>query len=264
MTPGDALGQEMRVLRELTEGDQELASFLQEMRATLVAPPAAAVATALPARLAVEARAAGPSRAPSTNGRGAASERPRRAPWRPVLRVALAVAAIPLLFTGLAFAGVKLPDPATSAFESIGIDLPNQAEDDQAAGGASDDDDAGTAHDGDSAGSETGQSNSSGKLGHGRATQNPARAEGKPGNVRAVGQQAPVPGGGAPADAGGGGGNGGKATGQPESPPAGGPPESAGPPEAQGKSPGGVQENGSSGGSQGAASGGAPLDGKPN
>jgi hypothetical protein len=35
---------------------------------------------------------------------------------------------LPVLATGLAFAGVALPGPAGSAFERIGIELPNQSE----------------------------------------------------------------------------------------------------------------------------------------
>jgi hypothetical protein len=251
----------MQALRELTEGDQELTSFLQEMRATLVAPPAGAVATALPARLAAEARAA----APSSNGRHTgAAVRPRRAPARPLLRIALAVAAIPLLFTGLAFAGVNLPGPAKDAFESIGIELPNQAEDDRAEPPARDGDSAGTAHNGDSAGSETGQSNTAGKLGDGNANQDPARAEAQPGDGRVIGQEQPTPSSGEAKDVGGdsggagGGGVGGNAPGKPESPPAATPPEPPGPPESpgsQGKSPGGVLQKGPSG------SGGGPSGG---
>jgi hypothetical protein len=249
----------MQVLRELTEGDQELTSFLQEMRATLVAPPAGALATALPARLAAEARTAvadgnGHPAAPSTNGHPTVSGRPRRAMSRPLLRVAVAIAAIPLLFTGLAFAGVNLPGPAKDAFKSIGIDLPNQADNDRGQAPADDGDSAGTAHDGDSAGSETGRSNSSGKLGHGDAKQEPARAEGQPGNDRAIADEMPAP---SSSDtqgkidgAGEVGGIGGKPTGTPESSPGVDPPESPGPPEtpgSQGKQPGGVFQKGSSG-----------------
>jgi hypothetical protein len=43
-----------------------------------------------------------------------------------VARVGIAVALIPLVLAGLAFAGVHLPAPARSAFDSVGISLPNQ------------------------------------------------------------------------------------------------------------------------------------------
>jgi hypothetical protein len=53
---------------------------------------------------------------------------------------------LPLALAGLAFAGVSLPDPAQSAFDRVGISLPNQATSDsstssgseQPAGGQSD------------------------------------------------------------------------------------------------------------------------------
>jgi hypothetical protein len=57
----------------------------------------------------------------------------RAARWRSrsrralVARVGIAVALIPLVLAGLAFAGVKLPAPARSALDSLGITLPNQA-----------------------------------------------------------------------------------------------------------------------------------------
>jgi hypothetical protein len=41
-------------------------------------------------------------------------------------RVGIVVAAIPLLFAGLAVAGVTVPDVARSAFDRVGIELPNQ------------------------------------------------------------------------------------------------------------------------------------------
>jgi hypothetical protein len=47
-----------------------------------------------------------------------------------VARVGIAVALIPLVFAGLAFAGVTVPEAARSAFDSIGITLPNQPSDD--------------------------------------------------------------------------------------------------------------------------------------
>ncbi|HEX5893844.1 MAG TPA: hypothetical protein VFY33_03365, partial [Solirubrobacterales bacterium] len=43
-----------------------------------------------------------------------------------VARVGIAVALLPLLLAGLAVAGVTVPDPARSAFETIGVELPNQ------------------------------------------------------------------------------------------------------------------------------------------
>ena len=79
------------------------------------------------------------------------------------------MASLPLLFAGLAFAGVNLPGARQDAFESVGIELPNQT---------TDDDTEGTAKDGDSAGSATGQENSSGKLGHGKTKAKKGKALG--------------------------------------------------------------------------------------
>ena len=44
-------------------------------------------------------------------------------------KVAIAVALIPLLLAGLAFAGVTVPAPARNAFDTVGITLPNQPSD---------------------------------------------------------------------------------------------------------------------------------------
>jgi hypothetical protein len=55
-----------------------------------------------------------------------------------VARVGIAVAAIPLLFAGLAVAGVTVPEPARDAFEAAGVELPNQGSDDAPKGGTKD------------------------------------------------------------------------------------------------------------------------------
>ena len=39
----------------------------------------------------------------------------------------MAIALLPAVMAGLAFAGVALPEPAREAFERVGIELPNQA-----------------------------------------------------------------------------------------------------------------------------------------
>lgn len=62
---------------------------------------------------------------PRTATTAVASMRPRSRRAL-VARVAIAVAAIPLLFAGLAVAGVTVPSPARSAFDAVGITLPNQ------------------------------------------------------------------------------------------------------------------------------------------
>ena len=275
MSAGDAFDQEMDAIRSLTEEDElrlfrgqepasgelaEVAAFARTLRSALLEPAPPALAAGLVPRLAEAARAGSAAPAlvprrfsvPSLRGR------------RPLLRIAFALAAIPVLFAGLAFAGVNLPDPARSAFETIGIELPNQPADED------DDDTEGTAKDGDSAGSATGQENSAGKRGHGRLKSNPARergrSQGEQGKGRALGKGdlAPgkidqVPG------------SQKKAPEKPVTPPAGGrPPDPPGkgdsgsegggaPPTALGD-PGGA--SGGAGGSDGASGAGA-LHGKP-
>jgi hypothetical protein len=61
---------------------------------------------------------------------------PGRRQWRAasprvrlVIVIAAAVLGLPVVFSGLALAGVHLPEAVDSAFESVGIDLPNQPED---------------------------------------------------------------------------------------------------------------------------------------
>ena len=57
--------------------------------------------------------------------------------WR--LRLAVlgaAVALLPVLTAGLAYAGVELPDPVDEAFDAVGVDLPNQSEVDTTPAGA--------------------------------------------------------------------------------------------------------------------------------
>ena len=188
MSRGDAYEEEMAFMRRLTQSDEErliagnasdrgdlaeLAAFTSALRASAseAVPPASA---AFIARLSETARASAET---TEERRSTIALRPLSSPVRPrprlalVARVAVAAATVPLLFAGLAFAGVSLPGPADDAFESIGIELPNQAAD-------PDDDTEGTAKDGDSAGSATGQENSAGKLGHGKT---------KPKNGKALG-----------------------------------------------------------------------------
>jgi hypothetical protein len=115
------------------EGEMsEVALFESALRAAVPTRPDPAIGTALVPRLAEAARAA----TLEAETRGA-----RRAPRAPrsrfalVARVGIAVALIPLVLAGLAFAGVTVPAPARSAFESVGITLPNQPA--HHAGGAS-------------------------------------------------------------------------------------------------------------------------------
>jgi hypothetical protein len=96
--------------------------FENALRAAVPTRPDPRLATELVPRLAEIARAAtieAETRAPSR----------RTAPrsrFAPVARVGIAVALIPLVLAGLAFAGVTVPGAARSAFKSVGITLPNQ------------------------------------------------------------------------------------------------------------------------------------------
>jgi len=109
----------------LYENENEVAGFVDDLRAAYVRPPADEVAARHLAAIAREVELV-PVRQ---------TEKP--VGWRrimkrnPTLRpaVALGAATLAALFgsAGLAVAGVNLPDPAASAFERVGITLPNQA-----------------------------------------------------------------------------------------------------------------------------------------
>ncbi len=214
MSDWDAFGGEMEFSRRLTAEQTEtiiagrdpadrelaeLAAFTRGLRSSLIRETRAAADAALIVRLAEAARVgAAEVGVHSPNGLGSSPRRPRpRRRLALVARVAVAVAAVPLLFAGLAFAGVTLPGPAQSVFEELGIELPNQA-------AGEDDDTEGTAQDGDSAGSATGQENSAGKLGDGKSKSNPTRSRergpGKQDQGGALGKRELTPG--IPLDAG--------------------------------------------------------------
>lgn len=101
--------------------DPELAKFATALRAELVRPPAEAVRAALPAQLAEQARIA----AAQHHGAAAAAAAAHSRRWL-AAKIGLGVAAVPLVTAGLAVAGVHLPASAQSAFEGVGIELPNQ------------------------------------------------------------------------------------------------------------------------------------------
>jgi hypothetical protein len=184
-----AFENEMDFFRRQKPADDELAAFARAVKVTLLEEPdRTAVADLIP-RLAETARAS--AAAAPTKERPVAARRG----WAPVLRVAIAVALVPLLSAGLAFAGVSLPGPANDAFETVGVELPNQA-------ASSEEDDTGTAtgdEDGatDEAGDE-GPANAAEKRGHGKSKSNPAReggrANGKNGRGRALGKRGLAPG----------------------------------------------------------------------
>jgi hypothetical protein len=108
------------------EMTRELSQFVDALRAAVPARPDLKIGESLVPRLAQTARAA----TIDAETRSVRSRtRPARSRRALVARVGIAVAMLPLLLAGLAFAGVTLPEPARSAFESVGIDLPNQPSD---------------------------------------------------------------------------------------------------------------------------------------
>lgn len=105
---------------------ETLPSDLEEaIRLAFVEPPSQATADRHLARL-MSTRAQAPSRTQPTAGG-------RRILTSPRLRLGIAtvavVLALPVTFAGLAAAGVRLPDAVDSAFETAGIELPNQPPD---------------------------------------------------------------------------------------------------------------------------------------
>lgn len=108
------------------EGEMDqVALFESAVRAAVPTRPDPRIGPALVPRLAEAARLstveaeAGARRASSRRGL--------------VARVGIAVASVPLVLAGLAFAGVTMPSPARSAFDSVGITLPNQPSSQKAA-----------------------------------------------------------------------------------------------------------------------------------
>jgi cell division protein FtsN len=110
------------------EGDMnEVVLFESALRAAVPTRPDPRIGAVLVPRLAEAARIA-TLEADTRPVR----QRPRSR-FALVARVGIAVALIPLVLAGLAFAGVTVPSPARSAFESVGINLPNQPEEHAAA-----------------------------------------------------------------------------------------------------------------------------------
>jgi hypothetical protein len=112
------------------EMNEEALDFMDAVRAAVPTRPDPRLGAALVPRLAATARASTLEAETRSMRRGTAATAlpPRRSRSRRALvaRVAIAVALVPLLFAGLAVAGVTVPSPARSAFEAVGIDLPNQ------------------------------------------------------------------------------------------------------------------------------------------
>jgi hypothetical protein len=106
------------------EGEMnEVAVFQSALRAAVPTQPDPKLGASLVPRLAEVARAS--TIEAETHASRQRVTRPRSR-FALVARVGLAVALIPLVLAGLAFAGVTVPGPARSAFDTIGITLPNQ------------------------------------------------------------------------------------------------------------------------------------------
>ena len=102
--------------------DPELAAFADSVRASLIAPVPPGRQASFVSLLAEEARIARAEE--PTAVQEPARPSPRR--LKLVAQAFLALLLVPLAGAGLAVAGVNLPGPAQSAFEKIGVDLPNQ------------------------------------------------------------------------------------------------------------------------------------------
>jgi hypothetical protein len=103
----------------------EVALFETALRAAVPTQPDRRLGADLVPRLAQIARSAR-IEAEQARGRRTSPRAPRRPRLALLARVGIAVALVPLLLAGLAVAGVTVPDPARSAFETIGVELPNQ------------------------------------------------------------------------------------------------------------------------------------------
>lgn len=110
------------------EGEMnEIALFEAALRAAVRTQPDPALRATVVPRLAQTARTATLEAETHATRRAGGTARARsRGRFALVARVGIAVALIPLVLAGLAFAGVTVPGPARDAFDSVGITLPNQ------------------------------------------------------------------------------------------------------------------------------------------
>ena len=101
----------------------EVALFESALRAAVPTRPDPRLGAALVPRLAATARA---STIEAETHAVAAGARPAAVATCVGSQGGIAVALVPLVLAGLAFAGVTVPGAARSAFDSVGITLPNQ------------------------------------------------------------------------------------------------------------------------------------------
>jgi hypothetical protein len=109
----------------------EIAMFESALRIVVPTRPDPGLGRDLVPRLAQAARLS------TLESEQSAARRRPRSRTALVARVGIAVALIPLVVAGLAFAGVTVPGPARSAFDSVGITLPNQPSHDTGSAGNS-------------------------------------------------------------------------------------------------------------------------------
>jgi hypothetical protein len=158
------------------EDEMNVALFENALRAAVPTRPDPRLAANLVPRMAAMARAA-------TLEAETHPLRPRTAAPRSrfalVARVGIAVALIPLVLAGLAFAGVSMPSPARSAFESVGITLPNQPSSDNE--GTSSENGSGKATGNDVSNSDKPETGSKGRseAAHNHALKQHEKAQGK-------------------------------------------------------------------------------------
>jgi hypothetical protein len=155
----------------------ETAAFLRMARTALLEQPAPEVEADLIRRLAETARLGAASAIRERKRSARPIIRSRR---RLVVRLALAAAVVPAALAGLAFAGVSLPDPANSAFESVGVELPNQA---------SDDDDQGQGGNGAPPSQQTSPGGASADQGNSEAAHQHAREQRRKARGKAIGHE---------------------------------------------------------------------------
>jgi hypothetical protein len=145
----------------------DVALFMNALRAAVPTEPDPRLGAELVPRLAAAARAS------TLEAETRAMRRPRTR-LSMLARAGIAVAAVPLLLAGLAFAGVTVPDPARDAFDRVGIELPNQPSSDSA--GKSDQESSATKKSAQPSGA-SGQGNST--EAHQHALQQHQKAKGK-------------------------------------------------------------------------------------
>jgi hypothetical protein len=234
----------------------EVASFIDALRGAVPAWPDPRDESFMVRQLAATARSASAAATVETVPM-AAVRRARRRPRIALLaKVAVPVALVPAVLAGLAFAGVRLPEPALDALDTVGVELPNQSDEDSATSiddnGASEDA-ASRSGRGESGGDAASSGDSERANGHGRGDQGRGREHGQ--GEESVDSQ------------GGGDGPAGVPPGQGGTPPGQGgtPPGQAAPPPGQGGTPpgqGGAIPGSGSGGQSAEPHGGAP-DGDP-